>query len=113
MPPAVTAVHFSSPSRSRSTRPSAATARCAGGGALLWFAPRAAVTLQVEPSALRTYTFNTHRLQHHFFCGVCGLATYSEGIGTDGEAMIAVNLRGVPALDLAALKMVFYDGTAA
>lgn len=84
---------------------------CRRRGALLWFAPRAAVVLQVDPSALRTYTFNTHRLQHHF-CGVCGVAPYSEGIGPDGEAMIAVNLRCVPALDLGTLKVVPYDGAA-
>lgn len=84
---------------------------CRRRGGLLWFGPRAAVSFQVDPAALRTYTFHTHALQHHF-CGICGIAPFSEGIGPDGVEMVAVNLRCVPALDLASLKILAYDGAA-
>ncbi|WDS36007.1 GFA family protein [Pseudoxanthomonas sp.] len=82
---------------------------CRRRGVLLWFTPKSAVRFQVDPAALRTYTFNTHRLQHHF-CGICGVAPFSEGIAPDGTETVAVNLRCVPALDLAALKVVAHDG---
>lgn len=84
---------------------------CRRRGGLLWFGRKSAATFQADPAALRTYTFNAHKLQHRF-CGICGVAPFSEGIGPDGAEMVAVNLRCVPALDLATLKIVPYDGAA-
>lgn len=82
---------------------------CRRRGTLLWFAPKADVTLQINPLALQTYTFHTHKLQHHF-CGTCGVAPYSEGVGPDGSAMVAINVRCVPSVDLSTLTVVPYDG---
>jgi hypothetical protein len=82
---------------------------CRRRGSLLWFAPTSAVTLKVNPAALHTYTFHNHQLRHHF-CGTCGAAPYSEGIAPDGSAMVAINLRCVPSLDLSTLKVIAYDG---
>ncbi|MCS9086805.1 GFA family protein, partial [Pseudomonas aeruginosa] len=53
---------------------------CSRRGWLLWFVPRDRLALKTPASAMHTYTFNTHRLQHHF-CPTCGCAPFSEGIG--------------------------------
>lgn len=66
--------------------------------------------LRTPEADMATYTFNTHAIRHHF-CTTCGVAPYSEGIDPrSGEPMAAVNLRCLPDLDLATLKVVAYDG---
>lgn len=83
---------------------------CRRRGALLAFFPRVALDLKTPESDLATYTFNKHKLRHHH-CTVCGIAPFSEG--TDprtGKAMVAVNLRCLPAVDLGKLKVVRIDG---
>src|SRR5687767_7389600 len=83
---------------------------CRRRGGLLWFAPRAALRLDTPESELDTYRFNQHKLQHRF-CRVCGIAPFSEGVHPKtGVPMVAVNVRCLPALDLAALKVVAVDG---
>ena len=71
---------------------------CSRRGWLLWFVPRDRLALKTPASAMHTYTFNTHRLQHHF-CPTCGCAPFSEGIGPDGQAMAAVNARCLEDID--------------
>jgi hypothetical protein len=59
---------------------------------------------------LATYTFNKHQIQHHF-CPTCGCSPFSEAIGPTGEAMAAINVRCLDNdIDLAALKIIPYDG---
>lgn len=83
---------------------------CRRRGGLLWFAPRAALTLTTDPAQLATYQFNKHHLQHHY-CRDCGIAPFSEGVDPrSGQAMVAVNVRCLPALDLAGLKINSFDG---
>jgi hypothetical protein len=82
---------------------------CRRRGALLWFVPAADFKLRTPQANVATYTFNKHRLQHHF-CTSCGIAPYSEGTGPDGKAMVAINVRCLPEVDLEALKVVQYDG---
>jgi len=82
---------------------------CRKRGGLLWFVPADALHLDGETNFTATYTFNTHRLQHHF-CTVCGIAPYSEGQGADGSAMAAINVRCLEGVDLEALRIVKYDG---
>lgn len=83
---------------------------CRRRGGLLWFGPREALVLKTPASSLSTYTFNKHHIQHHF-CATCGIATYGEAPhpGT-GANMVAVNVRCLPDLDLATLKITAYDG---
>ena len=51
---------------------------CQKRGALLHFIPAASFTLETPREDLGTYTFNTHKLAHHF-CPNCGISPFSEG----------------------------------
>jgi hypothetical protein len=82
---------------------------CRRRGGLLWFVPAADFKLLTPKANVATYTFNRHKLQHHF-CATCGIAPYSEGTGPDGKAMVAVNVRCLSDVDLASLKVVPFDG---
>lgn len=82
---------------------------CRRRGGLLWFIARDKLRLTTPVAQLGTYSFNTHRLQHHF-CPTCGIATFSEGKDQQGVEMAAVNLRCLDGVDLAAVKIVHYDG---
>jgi len=82
---------------------------CRRRGGLLWFGPRAAFALKTPEDTAATYTFNKHALQHRF-CPTCGIAPYSEGVDPKGNAMIAINVRCLPEVDLSALKITAIDG---
>ena len=83
---------------------------CRRRGGLLWFAPRSALVLNTPEADLDTYRFNKERLAHHF-CRVCGVAPFSEGVHPKtGAATVAVNVRCLPGVDLAGLKVVQVDG---
>lgn len=83
---------------------------CRRRGSLLWFGPRAALALNTPEANVGLYQFNQHNLEHHH-CPVCGVAPFSEGTdpGT-GAKMVAVNVRCLPALALAELKINPFDG---
>ncbi|RXZ36557.1 GFA family protein [Oxalobacteraceae bacterium CAVE-383] len=82
---------------------------CRRRGSLLAFVPRDKLTLTTPEANVSTYTFNHHLIQHHF-CAKCGIAPYGEGAAPNGAAMAAINLRCVPAVDLAALKVTHFNG---
>ncbi|UJR79148.1 Glutathione-dependent formaldehyde-activating enzyme [Sandaracinus amylolyticus] len=82
---------------------------CRRRGGLLWFVPRGALRLTTPESALSTYTFNKHAIQHHF-CAKCGIAPFGDGTGPDGSKMAAVNVRCLPEVDLASLNVMHVDG---
>lgn len=82
---------------------------CRRRGGLLWFGPREALRLKTPEEAAGTYTFNKHRIQHHY-CPACGISPYSDGDHPKGGKMAAVNVRCLPALDLASLKITAVDG---
>lgn len=85
---------------------------CSRRGSLLWFAPRERLRLKTPESALATYTFNKHVIQHRF-CPTCGIHPFGEGTDPKGRAMVAVNLRCLPELDLSQVPVHHYDGRAA
>lgn len=83
---------------------------CRRRGGLLAFFPRDAFRLSTPESAYATYRFNRHAIDHHF-CPVCGIAPFSEGVNpATGEAMVAVNVRCLPDVDLDALTIKPVDG---
>lgn len=83
---------------------------CRKRGGLLAFFPREALVLKTDVAALGTYHFNRHAIDHHF-CPQCGIAPFSEGVDPrSGAKTAAVNLRCLPELDLAAVKVVAIDG---
>lgn len=85
---------------------------CRRRGGLLWFGPRESLVLSTPESALSTYTFNKHHIQHHF-CATCGISPFGEADHPrTGARTIAVNLRCLPGVDLKALKINEFDGAA-
>jgi hypothetical protein len=82
---------------------------CTKRGSLLWFVPRASLQLKTPPANLSTYTFNKHRIKHHF-CSACGCAPFAEGTDPKGNPMAAVNVRCLDDVDIAALPRIPYDG---
>ncbi len=83
---------------------------CRRRGGLWWFGAREALVLNSEAAALATYRFNRHHIDHHH-CTQCGIAPFSEGTHpATGARTVAVNVRCLPGLDLAALKIVPIDG---
>ena len=81
---------------------------CSRKGYLLWFLPRSSLTVNMEEGALSAYTFNTHRIKHHF-CSHCGCAPFAFG-ERGGVQMAAVNVRCLEGVDLASIKREFVDG---
>lgn len=82
---------------------------CRRRGALLAAFPRSALVLKTPEADLATYRFNRKAIEHHF-CTTCGIAPFSEGKGRDGVAMTMVNVRCLPDVDLASLKVIAFDG---
>jgi hypothetical protein len=82
---------------------------CRKRGGLLGFVPRDKFEMTTPAENLSTYTFKSHAIQHHY-CAECGIAPFSEAKAPNGTEMAAINLRCIPALDLAALKVNPYDG---
>jgi len=83
---------------------------CSRKGYLLWFVPRSQFELQSPESALSTYTFNKHVIQHHF-CPKCGCAPFGFGVANGAETA-AINVRCLEGVELATIKRKFVDGRA-
>ena len=82
---------------------------CSRKGYLLWFVPRQQLRLVTPESDLASYTFNKHVIKHHF-CATCGCAPFGFGRAPSGAATAAVNVRCLDGIDLAALKVMPFDG---
>jgi hypothetical protein len=83
---------------------------CRRKGALLAFFPREALQLSTPESDMATYRFNKEQIAHHF-CQNCGISPFGEGVDPrSGARIAAVNVRCLPDVDLAALKINKFDG---
>ena len=84
---------------------------CSKRGYLLWFVPRASLHLSMPESELSAYTFNTHKIKHHF-CPVCGCVAFWRGqqTGQEGRRRIAVNLRLAEPEAVAEIPIDHFDG---
>lgn len=82
---------------------------CSRKGYMLWFVPREQLRLTTPEGDLATYTFNKHVIKHHF-CPTCGCAPFGFGVAPSGAATAAVNVRCLEGVDLAALKVMPFDG---
>lgn len=83
---------------------------CRRRGGLLAFFPRQALTLSTPEADMATYGFNKHQIRHHF-CPTCGIAPFGEGADPrSGAEMVAVNVRCLPDVNLAGLKVKSFDG---
>lgn len=82
---------------------------CSRSGTVLTFAPATRFTLRSGEDALTDYQFGKKRL-HHLFCSRCGIRSFSRGTGRDGAPMVAVNVRCLDGVDLAAIPTTEFDG---
>jgi hypothetical protein len=82
---------------------------CRRRGSLLWFVPADRFRLLTPASAVNTYRFHQHHIQHHF-CTNCGIHPYGEGTDPQGRRMTAVNLRCVDGVDLESIPKQEFDG---
>ncbi len=82
---------------------------CRRKGSLLAFFTPDRLHLETSRDDVAVYTFGQHVIRHQF-CKICGCAPFAEGIGPDGEAMVAINLRCVEGLDLSTIKIAAFDG---
>jgi hypothetical protein len=83
---------------------------CSVRGALLTFVPAAQFKLtHGDEASLSVYLFNKKRIQHRF-CPDCGVESFANGTGRDGQPMYAINVRCLDGIDLAALTTTRFDG---
>jgi hypothetical protein len=84
---------------------------CSRKGSLMWFVPREAMQLLTPESALDSYTFNKHLIQHRF-CRTCGIHPFGEGVDPKGNRMAAINIRCLEGIALDAISVQHFDGRA-
>jgi hypothetical protein len=82
---------------------------CTQRGLLLSFIPPTQFELQSGGHTLLDYQFHKH-LIHHLFCPNCGVQAFARGKGPDGSEMVALNVRSLDGIDVAALKTKAFDG---
>lgn len=82
---------------------------CQIQGALLSFAPGEQFTLTAGEDSLTEYRFHTNKIEH-LFCKRCGIEPFGRGQNKDGNPTVAVNVRTVDDIDLAALTRMPVDG---
>lgn len=56
-----------------------------------------------------SYSFNTHKIQHHF-CPVCGVGPFGRGADGSGQETFAINVRCLDEVDPATLEIQAFDG---
>jgi hypothetical protein len=72
-------------------------------------APVPDLKLLAGEGAMTDYRFNKHVI-HHLFCSTCSIQSFARGRTPDGAEMIAVNVRCLDDVDVAALKVKTVDG---
>ncbi len=82
---------------------------CAKRAHLLTFVPAEQFKLLSGADSLTDYQFN-HKIIHHLFCSVCGIASFSTGTGSDGRPMYSINVRCLDGLDVSSLERTPFDG---
>jgi hypothetical protein len=82
---------------------------CSKRGTLLWFTPLENFKLLTPEAELSIYTFNKHKIKHHF-CKTCGCAPFSKGTNPKGGDMAAINARCLDDFDVSSIKVHHYNG---
>jgi hypothetical protein len=82
---------------------------CQKRGALWTFVTPGLFALRAGSDDVRDYQFGRKRI-HHLFCPQCGVGAFSRGTTPKGAEMVAVNVRCLDDLDVAALKLTPFDG---
>jgi hypothetical protein len=82
---------------------------CEAKGLILTFVPAEQFILRAGDGAQTEYLFNKHAI-HHLFCSSCGVQSFARGKGRKGEDTVAINVRCLDGVDVAALKPAPFDG---
>ena len=83
---------------------------CQKRGALWTFVSPERFALRAGSDDLRDYQF-AKKVIHHLFCPQCGVGSFSRGTSPkSGQEMIAINVRCLDDVDIAALKVTPFDG---
>ncbi len=82
---------------------------CTKHGFIWAFAPVSQFRLDSGEDMLSEYTFNKHVIRH-MFCKHCGVESFARGKAPDGSDVIAINVRCLDNVDIAALQPKAYDG---
>jgi len=65
--------------------------------------------LLTSQADVATYTFNQHRIKHHF-CKTCGIHPYADAADPKGNPIAAINIRCLANLELASVPVKHFDG---
>jgi hypothetical protein len=84
---------------------------CSRMGTLYWFMPREKFVLLTPEEDLSSYAFGAQTIQHRF-CPTCGIHPYGEGVDPQGNRTVAINVRCLEEVDLAALPVNHFNGRA-
>lgn len=82
---------------------------CQRKGILMWFVPRAQLTLLTPEANMSNYTFNKHVINHRF-CSKCGIHPFGEALDPKGNPVAAVSIRCLEDIDLASVPLQHFDG---
>jgi hypothetical protein len=82
---------------------------CSKTGSWLTFVPAANFKLVSGGDNLTDYQFNK-KIIHHLFCSTCGIRSFARGSGPGDQEMVAVNVRCLDDVDLAAISPALFDG---
>jgi hypothetical protein len=82
---------------------------CTKRGLLLTFVGPQQFVLRTDARDLPDYQFNRN-VVHHLFCPTCGVESFARGKAPDGKEMVAINVRCLDDVDIAALKLTPFDG---
>jgi hypothetical protein len=82
---------------------------CSQRGLVLTFVEPKDFKLLSGERDLADYQFNKKTI-HHLFCPGCGVESFARGKKPDGGEMVAVNVRCLDGVDIAALKPQPFDG---
>lgn len=82
---------------------------CSKTGTVLAFTPAADFELVTGADVLADYQFGKKQIHHHF-CNRCGVRSFARGAMPDGSPMVAVNVRCLDGVDLAAVPVQPFDG---
>jgi len=82
---------------------------CSRMGSLHWFVPGQNLRLLTPRENLADYTFGEGTI-HHYFCPVCGIHPFGEGVDPKGNRVAAVNARCLEEVNLSSLEVNHFDG---
>jgi hypothetical protein len=82
---------------------------CSKSAPLLTFTGADAFRQTAGADAMTDYRFYKQAIAH-LFCATCGISAFGRGETPDGQQMVAINLRCVDDIDLAAVDRQSFDG---